>query len=138
MFLLETVDNMDEEHMKKKMKMLMLLGMLFMLLGVALHLSAIVLEFGTFAPLQEEYWSTSKSDRDAAATNSVLAKKLAEIQKFPPKLMTLKLVGVGSLLTGIFLMLFGILKALTMMPIKLAGIICPECGTKLMMKKGKK
>jgi hypothetical protein len=126
---------MDEERMK--MKMLMTLGVLLMLMGVVLHLAAVVLEFTQFAPLQEQYWDVAKTDRDAAKAGSTLALQLVEIQKFPAKLMTLKLVGIGSLLAGIFLMLFGILKALTMMPIRLAGVICPECG-KTMMMKGKK
>ena len=36
---------------------------------------------------------------------------------------TLKLVGVGKILTGIFILLLGILLALIMMPVRLAAMI---------------
>jgi len=37
--------------------------------------------------------------------------------------MELKLLGVGKILTGIYVLLFGILIALVMMPVRLGNII---------------
>jgi hypothetical protein len=126
---------MEKEAMMKQMRILMMIGILFLLIGIILHIIVLAQEFGKFAPLQERYWNINKAERDAAPTGSALAQDLVRIKNFTPKLMTFKLVGIGSILAGIFLMLFGILKALIMMPIRLAGIICPECGKKMQLKK---
>lgn len=106
-----------------KIKAVMMLGMLFLLIGAALQITAIVQEFSSFAPLQEQYYSVSKADRDAAPTGSALSQQLVEISKFPPKLMTFKLVGIGSILVGVFFLLGGILMALKMMPHRLAKVM---------------
>lgn len=80
-------------------------------------------EEAKFHTLQSEYFLLAKSERDAAAEGSELNKKLVQIQQYPSTLLELKLVGVGKILTGIFVLLFGILIALIMMPIRLGGII---------------
>jgi len=80
-----------------------------------------------FHALQAEYWSISKVERDAAATGSALNAQLVEIENFPSSLLELKLVGIGKILTGIFLILFSIFLALVMaMPMRLAKIIKRE------------
>ncbi len=76
-----------------------------------------------FHQLQESYFSISKSERDAAETGSAVNSQLVEIQNFPSELLRLKLVGVGKILTGIYILLFGILIALIMMPSRLGKII---------------
>lgn len=48
-----------------------------------------------------------------------------EFTQSSPKLMTLKLLGIGAILLGVFLMLIGIMRLL-MMPHKLTDI-CPQC-----------
>jgi len=111
------------EEPMAKMKMMIIVGLIFALVGIILQVTAVVQEFGTFAPLQESYWSVSKADRDAALSGSELSNQLTEIQKFPPRLMTFKLVGIGSILVGICITLVAILMALKMMPVKLGKIL---------------
>ena len=117
------MEQMPEPKAKKMKKMVTMLGVLFVVIGILMHLSVLYLEFNDFGPLQEKYWSLDKATRDAALTGSDTSNMLVEIQKFPAKLMTLKLVGIGSLLTGIFISLMGIFGALTMMPKKLSAAI---------------
>ncbi len=42
---------------------------------------------------------------------------------YPSELLRLKLVGIGKILTGIFILLLEILMALVMMPMRLGKII---------------
>ena len=76
-----------------------------------------------FHQLQDDYFSLAKAERDGAAADSELNDTLVKIQQTPSELLRLKLVGVGKILTGIFILLFGILIALIMMPIRLAKMI---------------
>lgn len=114
--------------MKKMMPMmlvmmiLMLVAIFFTYQGISMH-SKVETEENTFHQLQTEYFSLSKAERDGAETNSELNQKLVQIQNFPSELLRLKLVGVGKILTGIFILLFGILIALIMMPIRLAKMM---------------
>ncbi len=109
----------------------MMMGMMMVLMVVALVFTAqgvlmqnrVPVEEAKFHALQESYWSLDKATRDAAPTNSQLANDLVEIQNYPSTLLELKLVGVGKILTGIFVLLFGILVALIMMPVRLGRII---------------
>jgi len=112
--------------MKKMMMALMLIvmisGIVFVAQGVMMH-SAVDGAEAEFHQLQDDYFSQSKAIRDAAATDSELSETLVTIQQTPSDLLRLKLVGVGKMLTGIFILLFGILIALMTMPIKLGMII---------------
>jgi len=108
---------------KKMMKMVIMISAMFWVIGFLMQLWAISLEFNEFGPLQEKYWSFSKAQRDDATTGSELNQMLVKIKNFPPTLMTFKLVGIGFILSGIFLLLMGILKALGMMPMRLAEIM---------------
>lgn len=113
--------------MKKRMIMvvmliIMVLSIVFLIQGTTMH-SQVNDEEATFHNLQDQYFSISKATRDSAETNSVLNKQLVEIQQFPSELLRLKLVGVGKILTGIYVLLFGILMALIMMPGRLAKLI---------------
>ena len=129
----------NEEAFFRKIKAVILLAFLFLLVGIVLHVTAFSLEFGKFAPLLDDYYGQhSKAERDSAAAGSELALEQAEITKFPPKLMTFKLVGMGSILTGIFLLLFIIIQALKIMPIRLGSIICPKCGKKMTLSEAMK
>ncbi len=104
------------------MVFLMLGSLLFTVQGVAMHQQVNTAE-ERFHQLQDQYYTLSKATRDSARTGSELNKKLVELQQTPSELLRLKLVGVGKILTGIFILLFGILIALMMMPVKLAGVI---------------
>ena len=76
--------------------------------------------------MQNDYFLLNKVIRDGAETNSTLNEDLVKIKNYPPELLKLKLVGVGKILTGIFILLFGILIALIMMPVRLAKMIKKE------------
>ncbi len=104
------------------MALIMVLGIFFAYQGVAMH-AQVAEDEATFHQLQDAYYSQAKSMRDAAATNSELSKQLVEIQQTPSALMELKLIGVGKILTGIFVLLFGIMIALIIMPVRLGQII---------------
>jgi hypothetical protein len=92
---------LDEEAFFRKAKMLILLAMLFLITGIVLQSTAFNLEFTEFTPILEELKPLQKSVVDNADPNSRIAMLKTEAAKFPPKLLTFKLVGVGSILTGI-------------------------------------
>jgi hypothetical protein len=103
--------------------MILMLGALFFAgQGVIMH-SQVKVEEAKFHALQNEYFTLAKAEREGAATGSELNQKLVQIQNYPSTLLELKLVGVGKILTGIFVLLLGILVALIMMPKRLAGVI---------------
>ena len=93
--------------------------------GIEMH-KQVVVEEVKFHQLQSEYFTLSKVERESALTGSELNQKLVQIQNYPSSLMELKLIGVGKILTGIFGLLFGILIALFMMPIRLAKMMKSE------------
>ena len=101
---------------------LMLIALIFAGQGVYMH-ARVGTEEAKFHSLQQEYFTLAKAEREGAATGSPLNQKLVEIQNYPSTLLELKLVGVGKILTGIFVLLLGILIALVMMPKRLAGVI---------------
>ena len=81
---------------KAKVMMWMKISVILALIGFLMVLSAIYMEFwGPFTAIVD-----SESSR---------------------MLITMKLGGIGFILTGIFISLVCILKALTMMPVKLKG-----------------
>jgi hypothetical protein len=104
------------------MMLLMLVALFFVYQGMSMH-DQVVIEEAKFHKLNSEYWSQSKAVRDAALTDSDLNMKLVEIQNYPSTLLELKLIGVGKILTGIFVLLFGILLALMKMPQNLAMVM---------------
>lgn len=111
--------------MKKPLVMMMVLmpvALFFTGQGILMHAKAGT-EEAKFHSLQTEYFILAKAERESAATGSELNQKLVEIQNYPSKLLMLKLVGVGKILTGIFVLLFGILTALIMMPKRLGTVI---------------
>ena len=101
------------------MMLIMLVSLIFAVWGVQMH-AQINSQEETFHELNSEYWTLSKAEREVAPTGSELNQQLVEIQNFPSELLRLKLVGVGKILTGIYILLFGILIALIMMPVRLA------------------
>jgi len=104
------------------MMILMIASLVFAWQGVAMH-TQVTVEEDRFHALQESYFSNSKAVRDGAASNSQLTQDLVTIQNYPSTLLQLKLVGVGKILTGIYVLLFGILIALIMMPIRLKKLL---------------
>ncbi|NCT02070.1 hypothetical protein GW766_02345 [Candidatus Parcubacteria bacterium] len=104
------------------MIILMFVALFFAGQGIVMH-SQVKTEEAKFHTLQREYFTLAKAEREGATTGSELNQKLVEIQNYPSTLLELKLVGVGKILTGIFVLLLGILVALIMMPKRLAGVI---------------
>lgn len=94
----------------------------FALQGIGMH-QQVSVEEAKFHELQRSYFNLSKVEREAAITGSELNQKLAQIQNYPSELLRLKLVGVGKILTGIFLSLLAIVFLLFMMPIRLAKLM---------------
>lgn len=90
--------------------------------GIGMH-SRVSTEEAKFHALQQEYFIINKAEREAAPTGSELNQKLVDIQNYPSELLRLKLVGVGKILTGIFLSLLAIVFLLFMMPIRLAKLM---------------
>lgn len=117
------MDDAQAEKMNKMAGMMLMMSAMFLLLGIILELTAFFQEFTRFAPLQDAYWSIDKATRDAAPAGSKLANQLAEINKFGPKLMTFKLTGIASILTGIFIVLVIIAKRMGGLPGRLGYIL---------------
>ncbi len=116
------------QNMKSMMMPLLILLVLivasvtFAWQGVSMH-QQVSVEEAKFHALQQEYFTMSKVEREAAITGSELNKKLVQIQNYPSELLRLKLVGVGKILTGIFFILLDIAFLLFMMPIRLAKLM---------------
>lgn len=83
----------------------------------------VTVEEAKFHALQQEYFIINKAERESAPTGSELNQQLVQIQNYPSELLRLKLVGIGKILTGIFLSLLAIVFLLFMMPIRLAKLI---------------
>ncbi len=90
--------------------------------GTAMH-AQVSVEEAKFHALQSSYFNLAKPEREAAPTGSDLNQQLVQIQNYPSELLRLKLVGVGKILDGIFLVLLSIAFLLFMMPIRLAKLI---------------
>ncbi|MFP4545938.1 MAG: hypothetical protein ACLFPN_03705, partial [Methanomassiliicoccales archaeon] len=54
--------------------------------------------------------------------------ELVEVSNYPSELMRLKLLGLGSILTGIFLSLLTIIVALVMMPGRMGNVVSTGMG----------
>ncbi|PIZ80065.1 hypothetical protein COY00_02240 [Candidatus Pacearchaeota archaeon CG_4_10_14_0_2_um_filter_35_33] len=101
------------------MMLIMLVSLVYSIWGVQMH-AQVNNQEARFHELNSEYWTLSKTERDMAPAGSELNRELVEIKNFPSELLRLKLIGVGKILTGIYVLLFGILIALIMMPMRLA------------------
>lgn len=104
------------------MAIIIVIAFVYGVQGVLMH-EKVSTEEAKFHAAQEDYFLNSKATRDSAPTGSELNQDLVEIQNYPSELLRLKLVGVGKILTGIFLLLLGILMALVMMPKRLSEFI---------------
>ncbi|MBI2342635.1 MAG: hypothetical protein HYU98_07900 [Deltaproteobacteria bacterium] len=113
----------DEDAFMNKMKALVLAGILFIMIGAVLQVSAFILEFTKFTPILDELMPLQKSVADNADPASRIAMLKTEAAKFPPKLMTFKLVGIGSILMGVFIMLLVIVQALRVMPLRISKVL---------------
>jgi len=101
---------------------LVIASIVFVFQGAGMH-KEVIAEETKFHELQESYFSLSKEERDIAPANSKLTRDLATIMNYPSTLMQLKLLGLGKILTGIFLSLLAIVFLLFMMPIRLGKLL---------------
>ncbi|MFB6361606.1 MAG: hypothetical protein ABEH59_09835 [Halobacteriales archaeon] len=106
------------------MKMV-IVGALFAAVGYLLILGALFLELTQFHPLLEEFFTSFTNHSLAGggpdrAGQAALNSQLAEIHKFPSTLLWMKLGGIGHILVGIFIVLAGIVRALSLMPHRLS------------------
>lgn len=111
------------ESTLSSIKKLLLVGGLFATVGYLLILGALALELTQFHPLLEsffrEYTQHSLAGGGPERTASGLNQQLATIHKYPSTLLWLKLGGIGHILVGIFLALAAIIRALSLMPVRL-------------------
>lgn len=109
---------------QKMIKKVTMVAIIFAMVGLVMAWSAFVLEMAVLTPLQDEYFGeTTKEERDSAEAGSDLAKDLADINNLKPTILTLKLVGIATILFGIIVVLIGVLKMLSLMPIGLGDVL---------------
>jgi len=113
---------MEKKIMMAAMALIIIVSLFFVIKGVSMHFK-VDRERAQFHELQEDYYSVDKTTRDAAPSNTKLTQQLVEIQNYSSELLRLKLIGVGKLLVGIYLLLLGILVALIMLPARLGRVI---------------
>lgn len=104
------------------MAILFIIAGIFTYQGISMH-SEVPAKEARLHQIQDAYFNTPKSQRDSAPRGSDLNAQLVEIQQSPSALMELKLIGVGKILTGIFVLLFGILLALVVMPMRIRMVL---------------
>ena len=108
----------------KMVRQVTLIAILFTVIGVGMAWTALIMEQTVLVPMQEEYFANnSKADRDSALAGSDLAKDLAAIEEMKPTILTLKLVGIATVLFGITIALLGILRMLSLMPVGLGDVL---------------
>ena len=116
---------MDLKQEKKKIMMIVKMGMVLWIVGFLMVLSAIYIEFTEYKPTlvslnenPKQVWEqATRSDDPGLVDQRIVANSVG------PMLMTLKLGGIGFILSGIFLSLVAIVRALSMMPESLGMII---------------
>lgn len=121
---------MDPEKQKNMMKMLLLIGVILWLIGFLMAISALTIEFTTFKPALEQIYELPKATWENAdrATNPDLVDLRIIANSYGPMLLTLKLVGIAFILSGVFLSLIAIQKALTMIPVNLGMMLKGKQG----------
>ncbi len=88
-------------------------------------LSAIAIEFTIFKPALEEIYELPKSDWENVqlSENPDLVQTRVIANSYGPIILTLKLVGIAFVLSGVFFSLLAILQALSMMPVNLGTVM---------------
>ena len=114
----------DIESTRSSIKKMLVVGGLFAAVGYLLIIAGLVLELTQFHPLLETFFTQFTNHSLAGGgperTSAALNQQLATIHQFPSTLRWLKLGGIGHILVGIFLALAAIIRALSLMPVRLA------------------
>lgn len=128
---LESLTAAEMESTMNGIKRMLKIGAAFAAVGYLLVGFALFLEFTTFHPLLEEYftthtaWSLAGGGADRAG-EAALNSQLATIHSFPSVLLWLKLGGVAHVLVGIFVALAAIVRTLALMPHRLSYELAEE------------
>lgn len=106
-------------------KRMLIVGGLFVAVGYLLVLGALAIEFLEFHPLIDEFFGTHTEYSIAGGGpdrtgDAGLNEALTSIHQFPSLLLWMKLGGIAHVLVGIFIALAGIVRALGVMPHRLA------------------
>jgi hypothetical protein len=116
----------------KKIKVMLMIGALFAAVGYLLVGSALFFELTQFHPLLDEFFATQTNHSLAGGgperTSAALNAQLATIHQWPSTLLWLKLGGIAHILTGIFVVLAAIVRALSMMPVRLGSLMQETMG----------
>ncbi len=109
-------------------KKMLLVGGLFVAVGYLLVGSALFFELTQFHPLLDTFFASQTQHSLAGggpdrAGGAALNAQLATIHQWPSTLLWLKLGGVAHILTGIFIALAAIVRALSMMPDRLGSMM---------------
>jgi hypothetical protein len=109
-------------------KKMLMVGGLFVAVGYLLVGSALFFELTQFHPLLDSFFATQTQHSLAGggpdrAGGVALNAQLATIHQWPSTLLWLKLGGVAHILTGIFIALAAIVRALSMMPDRLGSMM---------------
>ena len=111
----------------RKIKTMLVVGGLFAAVGYLLVGSALFFELTQFHPLLNDFFATQTNHSLAGGgperTSGALNTQLAAIHQWPSTLLWLKLGGVAHILTGIFIVLAAIVRALSMMPVRLGSLM---------------
>lgn len=104
---------------------MVIIGTVLWLIGFGMALTAIVVEFTTFKPALEEIAELPKSEWEnvAISEDQDLVHTRIIANSYGPMILTLKLVGIAFILSGVFMALLAILQALSMMPVNLGKIM---------------
>ena len=112
----------------KQIKLMLLVGGLFVTVGYLLVGSALFFELTRFHPLLDGFFAAQTQHSLAGggpdrAGLVALNAQLATIHQWPSTLLWLKLGGIAHILTGIFVVLAAIVRALSMMPVRLGSLM---------------
>jgi hypothetical protein len=117
-----------------QIKVMLMVGAVFAAVGYLLVGSALFFELTQFHPLLNDFFATQTGHSLAGggpdrAGDAALNAQLATIHQWPSTLLWLKLGGVAHILTGIFVALAAIVRALSMMPDRLGSLMTATAGT---------
>lgn len=121
----ESLSPSEMQSTMGSIKKMLMIGAMFAGVGYLLVGFALFIEFSTFHPLLENFfsthteWSLAGGGADRAG-EAALNSQLATIHSFPSLLLWLKLGGVAHVLVGIFIALAAIVRTLALMPHRLA------------------
>ena len=121
----ESLSPSEMQSTMGSIKKMLMIGAVFAGVGYLLVGFSLFIEFSTFHPLLENFfsthteWSLAGGGADRAG-EAALNSQLATIHSFPSLLLWLKLGGVAHVLVGIFIALAAIVRTLALMPHRLA------------------